>query len=187
MKKPERPVVLAGIKHCGKSTLGRLLARRWLIPFLDTDTELEREFARRTGRTLTCREIYREFGEQEFRRLEAEGIERLAFSRGIWVVALGGGAVNNPFLSLETLRQLGFGVWIDLRPELAYPRVVRRGLPPFLVSAADPEAEFRSICREREPFFKAFAQLRFPIASERPAEQNAEELALIIEQKGTAE
>lgn len=187
MKKPERPVVLAGIKHCGKSTLGRLLARRWAIPFLDTDTELERDYARRTGRDLTCREIYRELGEREFRRLEADGIERLAHSRGIWVIALGGGAVNNPFLSLETLRSLGFGVWIDLGPELAYPRVVRRGLPPFLASFADPETEFRRICREREPFFTAFAQLRFRISSERPAERNAEELALTIEEKGTAE
>jgi len=187
MKKPERPVVLAGIKHCGKSTLGRLLARRWLVPFLDTDTELEREYVRRAGRNLTCREIYRELGEQEFRRLEAEGIERLTFSRGVWVIALGGGAVNNPFLSLETLRALGFGVWIDLDPELAYPRVVRRGLPPFLISAADPEAEFRRICCEREPFFNAFGQLRFRITSDRPAEENAEELAQIIEQKGPAE
>jgi len=191
MKIPEQPVVLAGIKHCGKSTLGRLLARRWRIPFLDTDLELEREFARRTGKNLDCRHIYRELGEEGFRRLEAEAIEAMALAGPVSVVALGGGVVNNPFLSVEMLRKLGIGVWIDLRPELAFPRVVRRGLPPFLANASDPKAEFFRICREREPFFEAFAQLRFRIDAEQSAERNAEELALVIEHsefvKGTAE
>ncbi len=187
MNAPERPVVLAGIKHCGKSTLGHLLARRWKFPFFDTDTELEREFTKRTGKLLSCREIYRELGEDGFRRLEAETIAALTESQTRCVVALGGGAVNNPFLSRETLRELGFGVWIDLDPGIAYPRVVRRGLPPFLASAAEPETEFRRICKEREALFLAFAQLRFRIESDRPAERNAMELAQIIEERGTAE
>ena len=64
MNRPTRPVVLAGIKHCGKSTLGRMLARRWNVPLVDTDLELEAEFARRTGRAAGSREIFRELGEE---------------------------------------------------------------------------------------------------------------------------
>ena len=77
MNRPTRPVVLAGIKHCGKSTLGRMLARRWNVPLVDTDAELEAEFARRTGRAAGTREIFRELGEEAFRKLEAEVIRIL--------------------------------------------------------------------------------------------------------------
>ena len=181
MKRPTRPVVLAGIKHCGKSTLGRFLARRWNVPLVDTDAELESEFARRTGRGAGTREIFRELGEEKFRKLEAEVIRILADSPELRVIALGGGVVANRFVEPETLRRLGFGVWLDIRPEIAYPRVLRRGLPPFLASAADPEAEFLRIHREREPGFRAFAELRFPIEAERPAPLVAAELAEQIE------
>lgn len=187
MKTPERSIVLAGIKHCGKSTLGRILARRWELPLLDTDTELEREFACRTGRKLSCREIYRELGEEAFRQLEAETIDAMAHAAEKCVIALGGGAVNNPFLPLETLRKLGFGVWLDLRPELAYSRVIRRGLPPFLAAFEDPKAEFLRICQKREPSFGTFAQLRFRVDSDLSPERNAAALAQIIEEKGTVQ
>ena len=99
------------------------------------------------------------------------------------VIALGGGVVANPFLSPDALRKLGFGVWLDLKPEIAYPRILRRGLPPFLAGSADPEAEFRRICREREPKFRAFAELPFGIETEEPAETVAERLASAIEKE----
>ena len=172
---PARSVVLAGIKHCGKTTLGRLLARRWGVPFLDTDAELEAEFAVRHKRSAGFRDIYRELGEEGFRRLEAEVIDALA--------DVGGVVVANPFLSPDALRKLGFGVWLDLKPEIAYPRILRRGLPPFLAGSADPEAEFRRICREREPKFRAFAELPFGIETEEPAETVAERLASAIEKE----
>ena len=127
---PARSVVLAGIKHCGKTTLGRLLARHWGVPFLDTDAELEAEFAVRHKRSAGFRDIYRELGEEGFRRLEAEVIDALADGGSVRVIALGGGVVANPFLSPDALRKLGFGVWLDLKPEIAYPRILRRGLPP---------------------------------------------------------
>ena len=89
----------------------------------------------------------------------------------------------NPFLSPDALRKLGFGVWLDLKPEIAYPRILRRGLPPFLAGSADPEAEFRRICREREPKFRAFAEPPFGIETEEPAETVAERLASAIEKE----
>ena len=168
---PARSVVLAGIKHCGKTTLGRLLARHWGVPFLDTDAELEAEFAVRHKRSAGFRDIYRELGEEGFRRLEAEVIDALADGGSVRVIALGGGVVANPFLSPDALRKLGFGVWLDLKPEIAYP------------GSADPEAEFRRICREREPKFRAFAELPFGIETEEPAETVAERLASAIEKE----
>ena len=90
--KPARPVVLWGVKHCGKSTLGAALAERWGIPLVDTDRLLEEEFARRNGRSATTREIFRELGEEAFRRFEADTVASLSGGSVCRVIALGGGA-----------------------------------------------------------------------------------------------
>lgn len=180
---PVRTVVLAGIKHCGKTTLGRLLARRWGVPFLDSDAALEAEFAARYKRSAGFRDIYRELGEEGFRRLEAEVIDALASLGGVRVIALGGGGVANPFLVPGVLRKLGFCIWLNLKPEIAYCRILRHGLPPFLAGSADPESEFRRICREREPKFRAFAELSFDIITEESPESVAKRLASAIEKE----
>ena len=55
--------VFCGIKHCGKSTVGKSLAVALKLPFTDTDTALEKEFLLRTGKKADCRSIFREYGE----------------------------------------------------------------------------------------------------------------------------
>ena len=74
----KRSIVLAGIKHCGKSTLGALLARRYGVEFIDTDRELEERFRAESGRELVTREIFRELGAEKFRKFEAAVIGALA-------------------------------------------------------------------------------------------------------------
>ena len=74
----KRSIVLAGIKHCGKSTLGALLARRYGVAFIDTDRELEERFRAESGRALATREIFRELGAEKFRKFEATVIGALA-------------------------------------------------------------------------------------------------------------
>ncbi len=179
----KRPVVLWGIKHCGKSTLGAALANRWRLPFLDSDRLLEEAFRIRTGRGLPTREIFRELGGEGFRRFEAETVDALAAEPRLRVVALGGGAAVNPFLRPGTLAALGFRVFLDVADEVAFARVLRGGLPPFLAGAEDPFAEFRRINAERRKGYLAGADLVFPIAGERPAAEVAAELAARIEEE----
>ena len=64
-------IVLCGIKHSGKSTIGAALSRRLNLPLVDLDREIELAYQRQTGQTLTFREIYRLLGNEEFRRREA--------------------------------------------------------------------------------------------------------------------
>lgn len=180
----KRSIVLAGIKHCGKSTLGALLALRSGAEFLDTDRMLEECFQAENGRKLTTREIFRELGAEEFRRFEAAVIGKLAAEHAApRVVALGGGVPANGFVDPEQLRSLGFQVYLAIRPELAYARVIRHGLPPFLADAGDPFAEFCRINREREPYYLKFADLVWPVEREIPAAAAAEALAEKIEQE----
>ena len=111
-------LVLIGIKHCGKSTLGRLLAQQYGLEFFDSDAELEKQFYMDSGSRCSCREIFKYLGEEKFRELEAQVIEGLV-SDVPKVVALGGGAVSNPFLKRDILKSLGRIVWLDTDEEIA--------------------------------------------------------------------
>ena len=165
-----RPLLFFGIKHCGKSTLGRLTAEHFGVKFVDTDLELESRFQMLNGCPLPTRDIFRELGEEGLAAQQA----------GPRVVALGGGVPANPFVEPEVLKKMGFGVYLAIRPEIAFERVRRRGLPPFLALFADPYAEFLRMNRQREAAYRSYADLTFPIEREEAASAVAEKLIQII-------
>lgn len=136
---------LLGLKHTGKSTVGRLWAARKGWEFLDLDTLLEA----RSGDGRTSRQIYREDGKDGFQRFEAEAAldaaERLA--QGRVVLAWGGGTITNP-AAVEALRDRGTLVVLSDRVEVLYERILRGGRPAFL-SAETPWEDFQKIYRDR--------------------------------------
>ena len=130
-----RRVALCGIKHCGKSYLGRTLAKTLCVPFFDTDELLEAN----AGKPV--RALYKEVGERRFRELEAETVRGfIASAPQRAVVALGGGVVSNPFLTPDDLRALGLIVWMDVPVPTAFERMAREGFPPFLMSLPEAQA-----------------------------------------------
>ena len=175
-------LVLIGIKHCGKSTLGRLLARKYNVDFLDSDAELENDFYMSSGSRCSCREIYKILGEEKFRQLEAEVITGL-ISPVPRVIALGGGAVSNPFLNKETLHRLGIVIWLDIREDIAYQRVIKNGLPPFLSDAADPRKRFEEMNIQRKKAFSRAADVIFAIEEELDKNTAVQNLAAVLEGK----
>ncbi len=167
----QQRLVLGGMKHCGKSTHGKLLAARLGVPFFDTDTLLEERFAALYGRRAGCREIFREAGEAAFRELEAAVIAELAAESGRpQVVALGGGAPANERIVPETWAKLGCFIYLETAPEVAFERVKQGGLPPFLVAAADPYRAFLDLYRDRAAFYRRYAALIIPVAADIPVE-----------------
>ena len=140
-----RSVVLVGMMGAGKSTIGRRLAARLRLPFLDADTEIE------TAAGMSIPDIFETHGEPHFRDGEARVIARL-LDGGPTVLATGGGA----FLREETrkrIRRKAISIWLKADVDTIMRRVRRRADRPLL-QTADPVATVERLVGEREPFYQ---------------------------------
>ena len=172
-------IVLGGLKHCGKTTLGRRLADRLGLAFIDADDELLKD--PRAAGCGSCRDLYRKIGKDGFRRLEAETLARLAETPHAGrVAALGGGAAGNPFVDPAVWQKLGRLIYLDLDPEAAYRRIEAAGLPPFLAEAPDPHAAFLARHREHDRRWRQHADLTVKIAAEESVETVSEKLENLV-------
>ncbi len=161
------PIILIGMKHCGKTTIGRLLAHRRGAGFHDLDAIM----LKRTGDPAlsSARDLYVTRGEAAFRTLEAEAsadLARMLRSEPDAVAALGGGtAANVPAMS--ALRGAGCFVFIEESPEVLFERIRRGGLPPFL-SPEDPYGHFLRLFAERTKSYREHADLVLPLRGHDP-------------------
>ncbi len=143
-------VYLVGMMGAGKSTVGRLLARRLKLRFLDCDDEIER----RCGVKIPL--IFEIESEAGFRARESEVLAELTALKGI-VLATGGGAV----LAEDNRRRLaahGTVIYLRARPEDLYTRVRHDRSRPLLASP-DPLRRLRELHAERDPLYASVADL----------------------------
>ena len=139
---------LVGLMGAGKSTLGRQVARRLHMPFLDADIELER----RLGVTIAT--IFEIEGEQSFRDREEAMIAELTDRRNI-VLATGGGAVTREG-SRRCLKELGTVVYLHAAPETLFTRIRNARNRPML-KVEDPLVRLTSLYAERDPLYRLVA------------------------------
>jgi shikimate kinase len=140
-----RSVVLVGMMGAGKSTIGRRLASRLRLPFLDADTEIE------AAAGMSIPDIFESHGEPHFRDGEARVIARL-LDHGPVVLATGGGA----FLREDTRSRIGrqaVSIWLKAEADIIMRRVKRRADRPLL-KTADPAGTVERLIGEREPFYQ---------------------------------
>jgi shikimate kinase len=137
-------VVLVGFMGAGKSSVGRLLARRLGRCFVETDDMI----TARVGRSIP--EIFAERGEAEFRALEEEAVRLLALKSGD-VIATGGGLPCREGRP-AALRAVGTVVWLRGDFETMYERARRAGERPMLAGRARDEIE--ALYRAREPYYR---------------------------------
>ncbi|MBQ9753534.1 MAG: hypothetical protein IJV93_02150 [Lentisphaeria bacterium] len=174
-----KALIFCGIKHCGKSTLGKAVSEQLALPFRDTDEMLEERFH------LTVRELFKSVGEEEFRRRESELLSSLE-AETPQVISLGGGALLKAE-NVPILKKLGKIIWCDVDDRTAFARIIKKGLPPFLAETADPFATFQNSNQSRRAIFGAVCSLRFePQKTNSPAE-NAKKLCELLFEKGMIE
>ncbi len=139
-----RSLVMVGLMGCGKSSVGRRLASRLGIPFVDTDDEIERV----AGKSIN--DIFEDWGEAEFRDGERRVIARL-LNAGPQVLATGGGAFIND-QTRENIKAHGISVWLKADLPILMRRVAKRDTRPLL-RTDDPQAVMRRLMEERYPIY----------------------------------
>jgi shikimate kinase len=139
-----RSIVLIGMMGAGKSSVGRRLAARLGIPFVDADSEIE------VAAGMTIPEIFEVRGEAEFRSGEARVIARL-LDNGTQVLATGGGAFMNPD-TRAAIRAKGVSVWLKAEFDVLLKRIMRRTDRPML-KTADPAATLKHLISVRYPVY----------------------------------
>jgi shikimate kinase len=139
-----RHVVLVGLMGAGKTSVGRRLAQKLGLPFIDSDHAIE-ESAR-----MSIPEIFAELGEAEFRAGEKKVIARL-LGEPQQVIATGGGA----YMDAETrarIREQAVSIWLKADLPVLMRRVQRRGNRPLL-QTADPVATMQGLIDQRYPVY----------------------------------
>lgn len=144
-----RHVVLVGAMGVGKTTVGRRLARELQRPFADADEQLEL----RAGRTIPA--IFRDDGEQAFRRLESEVLADLLGRPDPLVVAAGGGVVTRPE-NRALLGRRAFVVWLRAPPGFLAARADATHRP-LLAGDPDPAATLERLIAARTPLYEEAA------------------------------
>jgi shikimate kinase len=140
-----RSIVLVGMMGVGKSSVGRRLATRLSIPFVDADTEIEKAAG------MSIADIFARHGEANFRSGEARVIARL-LEGGPQVLAAGGGA----FMNADTraaMRTKAVSIWLNADFDVLMRRVTKRKNERPLLQTADPAETLRRLLVEREPIY----------------------------------
>ena len=183
-----KSLVLMGIKHCGKTTQGKLLAQKLNLPFYDTDDLITKEYKK------TPREIYNEGGKAEFMKAEAAVCKKLCESlkqeQNNCVIATGGGICDNTE-ALDALHDIGIFIFLCAEEETAANRIVREiktekdgtltNLPSYIAkkspsSLLEVRKIFHDFYTERVKIYSSIADVSIQMKNA-PKEEN---LSLIL-------
>jgi shikimate kinase len=144
-KRLDRPVVLVGLMGVGKSTVGRRLAKRLGLPFVDSDSAIE------DAAGYSPAEIFERYGEQDFRDGERRLVARLIKGQ-IRVIATGGGAYVDP-RTRQLLNERAITIWLDAPVDVLAERTSRRDTRAQL-RTGDPKGTLERLSEERRPSYE---------------------------------
>jgi shikimate kinase len=153
-KRLDRPIVLVGLMGVGKSTVGRRLARRLGLPFVDSDAAIQ------DAAGLSPAEVFERFGEHDFRDGERRLVARLVDEGNMRVIATGGGAFIDP-RTRELLNSRAVTIWLDAPVDILAERTGRRDTRAQLRNG-DRKATLERLSNERR---KSYEQAHIHVKS----------------------
>jgi shikimate kinase len=142
----DRPIVLVGLMGVGKSTVGRRLARRLGLTFVDSDAAIQ------DAAGLSPAEVFERYGEHDFRDGERRLVARLVEEGDVRVIATGGGAYIDP-RTRELLNSRAITVWLDAPVDILAERTSRRDTRAQLRNG-DPKATLERLANERRTSYE---------------------------------
>ncbi len=145
-------IILIGLPKVGKSTIGKALARKLKLPFIDSDIEVEKNYG------APCRDIYQKHGEKYFRALEERALCTLPSN---CVLATGGGTLTNPKLA-QSLSTQGSFVYLRASPEWLFSRFQDEGNPAYLLHCETIEP-WLELASARTPIYEKYATMAFSV------------------------
>lgn len=178
----EKVLVLMGLKHSGKSSIGEYIAAVDNSGFTDLD-RLIMDTARREGYS-SIRELYRTVGLKNFQVYELEALKEFfnSTSAPAAVLALGGGTADNQ-AAMELSGEHGYLIYLKVGEDVLFERILRGGIPPFLQGEESPREMFHHLYRRRDALYQHFADLTVEL-SDQPLEKNCSILYSVLKEHG---
>jgi XRE family aerobic/anaerobic benzoate catabolism transcriptional regulator len=139
-------IALIGLRGAGKSTLGKLLAKKIGWSFVELNKEIEAQNG------LSVAEIIALYGQEGFRRMEQAALDQLLARKELMVLATGGGIVSEP-LTFDLILSSFYTIWVKAEPEEHMARVRRQGDLRPMADDRSAMAELRTILKSREPLY----------------------------------
>jgi XRE family aerobic/anaerobic benzoate catabolism transcriptional regulator len=147
---PPRIVALLGLRGAGKTTIGRQLARRLRVRFVELDRRIE------LAANMSLAGIFALYGDEHYRRLERETLIHVIDERQPTVLATGGGIVTSAD-TYAILKNAAITVWLRASPEDHWTRVVRQRDRRPMADRPQAMTDLRAILAAREPLYAAAA------------------------------
>ncbi|MBN1124666.1 MAG: chorismate synthase [Sedimentisphaerales bacterium] len=172
-------IVLAGPKAAGKSSVATELTQLTGLEAVETDRLIEECFEKETGEKHTCREIFIEHGEQEFRAVEKKVAVQL--SEVDWkLIVCGGSSLLDP-TSRRALRKKAVLIYLTADPATLWSRIARDGIPPWL-SGPDARRQLDQNVSYRQELLSPYADAVIDTTNKTPAQIAQEAMGYIMEE-----
>jgi XRE family aerobic/anaerobic benzoate catabolism transcriptional regulator len=139
-------IALIGLRGAGKSTLGKMLAKKIGWSFVELNKEIEAQNG------LSVAEIIALYGQEGFRRMEQAALNALLARKELMVLATGGGIVSEP-VTFDLILSSFYTIWVKAEPEEHMARVRRQGDLRPMADDRSAMAELRTILNSREPLY----------------------------------
>jgi shikimate kinase len=141
-----KSLVLVGMMGTGKSTIGKEVAKKLKIEFVDTDTLIEDEA------NLTIAEIFKKNGEKYFRELEEKIFLKIKNDKEK-IISVGGGAFINDAIRKKILKEY-LSIWLNMNEDLIISRIQRNAKKRPMVDQNNIEKSIKNLKKTRDPIYK---------------------------------
>jgi shikimate kinase len=153
---PDTKLILFGVKHSGKTSIGKILSSRVNWPFRDLDNCIEIQTQALMGFSL--RDFVRIEEKGRFLSIEANCLDNFLQNRAApWILATGGGIIDNE-AAIRLIPADAVKVYLFSEPQILFERIMKHGLPPFL-SPENPWESFLRIYESRNSRYRELADV----------------------------